>query len=197
MKAKTNAQKTVIIEKDEKIDLKTGEVTTVGADKLNKVIYKETRRPDGSLRIQQDFSNCPTMAEQHTAHLSDINYLMDRYKPDELAAYLAGRQHYRQEILGHDFSQEPDLQEAKNIIYQSRQEFEKLDDRIKHQFKNHLEFLKFIDNPANAQKMLDLGILTQRQIDNIIIPEPNQPNQQAVPPSPNTQNQSQSNTPKT
>lgn len=76
--------------------------------KLNEVIIVRTTRPDGSIREQQDFEFCPSMAEQHTAHLTDINYLIEKYKPDELAAYLAARTQYRQEIVGHDFSQEPD-----------------------------------------------------------------------------------------
>lgn len=132
--------------------------------KLNEVIVKETVRPNGSIRIQQDFSNCPTMAEQHTAHLTDINYLLKKYKPDEFAAYIAARTAYRTEILGHDFSQEPDLQEAKNIVLRSRQEFEALDENIRNQFPNHLEFLKFIDNPKNAEKMIQLGILKPQQV---------------------------------
>lgn len=137
--------------------------------KLNEVIYVETRRENGTLRIQQDFSNCPTLAEQHTAHLTNINYLMEKYKPDELAAYIAARAQYRQEILGHDFSQEPNLQEAKNIILRSRQEFDSLPDDIRLSFKNHLEFLKFIDNPENVDKMIKLGILTPKQVDNLQI----------------------------
>lgn len=132
--------------------------------KLNEVIIKETRRKDGSLRIQQDFSNCPTLAEQHTAHLSDINWLITKYKPDELAAYIAARSQHRQEILGHDFSQEPNLQDAKDQILRMRKAFDDLDPEIKNQFASHLEFLKFIDNPANQERMLKLGLLKKKDI---------------------------------
>lgn len=135
--------------------------------KLNEVIIIETKRPDGTVRIQQDFTNCPSLAEQHTAHLTNINYLMEKYQPDELARYLAERNSYRREILGHDFSQEPNLQEAKNIILRSKQEFEELPDEIRQSFSNHIEFLKFIDNPANAEKMLKLGILKPKQLETL------------------------------
>lgn len=155
----------------EKLNKKTGELEGAKFEKLNQVIIVETIRADGSRRIQQDFSNCPTMAEQHTAHLTNINYLMEKYKPDELAAYLAARNQYRQEILGHDFSSEPDLQEARNIMYNSRQQFEQLPDEIKSNFLNHVEFLKFIDNPDNVEKMVKMGIMTKRQIDDVKIPE--------------------------
>jgi len=155
------------LDSNQKLDMETGEIKTMNADLLNQVIIKTTVRKDGTLRIQQDFSNCPTLAEQHTAHLTDINYLIKTYKPDELAAYIAARNQYRQEIVGHDFSQELTLQEAKNVVYRSQKEFEELDPKIKDSFKNHLEFLKFIDNPANASKMLDMGILTKKQIENL------------------------------
>lgn len=140
--------------------------------KLNEVIIKETIRPDGSRRIQQDFEFCPSLAEQHTAHLTDINYLVEKYKPDELAAYIAARHQYRQEIVGYDFSKDFGLQEAKNVVYRSKQEFLALPDEVRNQFSNHLEFLKFVDNPSNAEKMIKLGLLTVRQVQDIRMDEP-------------------------
>lgn len=139
----------------------------ISEGKLNEVIIKTTIRPNGTVRIQQDFSNCPTLTEQHTAHMSDINYLIQKYKPDELAAYIAARAQHRQEILGHDFSLEPSLQDAKNTVYRMRTAFEELDPEIKNQFRNHVEFLKFIDNPANQEKMLKMGLLKKKQIENL------------------------------
>lgn len=134
---------------------------------LNKIITIRTIRENGSLRIQHDYSNCPTLAEQHTAHLTDINYLIEKHKPDELAAYIAARNQYRQEILGHDFSAEPSLQEAKNIVYRSQQAYKELPEEITRNFKNHVEFLKFIDNPANEEKMIKLGLMTRKQVADI------------------------------
>lgn len=132
--------------------------------KLNQKIVREFKRENGTVRIQEDYTFCPTMAEQHSAQLTDLNYLIKKYKPDELAAYMAARSQYRQEILGHDFSEEPSLQAAKNVVYKMKQAFESLDPEIKNQFKNHVEFLKFIDNPANAEKMKKLGLLTEAEI---------------------------------
>lgn len=152
----------------EAVNKETGEITE---GKLNEVITKTTKRSNGTLRVQHFYDYCPTMAEQHTAHLSDINYLIERHKPDELAAYIAARNTHRQEILNHDFSREPSLQDAKNIVYQSRKAFEELPEETRSQFKNHVEFLKFIDNPANADKMIKLGLLTPRQVEKLVIPE--------------------------
>lgn len=132
--------------------------------KLNEVIVREWRRPDGSLGRSTDYSFCPTLTEQHTAHLSDLNYLIDKYKPDELAAYLAARTQHRTEILGHDFSVEPELMDAKNTVYRMKKAFEELPEDIKMMFKNHIEFLKFIDNPDNQDKMIKLGLLKPLEI---------------------------------
>lgn len=153
----------------ENINLESGEITP--SEKFNEVIVKTTIRPNGTLRIQQDFSNCPSLAEQHTAHLTDINYLIERYKPDELAAYIAVRNQYRAEIIGHNFSNEPSLQDAKNVVYQSRQCFDSLSDELKGQFKNHVEFLKFLDNPNNANKLIKFGVITRDELNRLQIPD--------------------------
>lgn len=157
------------LKNEEAINFSTGEV--ILKQLLNVPIVHE-RFENNRRRISFDYSNCPTMAEQHTAHLTDINYLMEKYAPDELAAYLAARSSHRQEILGHDFSQEPSLQDSMNVVVQSRKAFDELPDDVKMHFKNHVEFLKFIDNPENTEKMIKLGILTKKEIEKIKIEEP-------------------------
>lgn len=151
----------------------TGEVMKIERPPLNTVLVHETIRKDGSRRIQQDFQFCPTMAEQHSAHETDINYLIRKHKPDELAAYLFARAAHRgrTEITGHDFSAEPDMQESLNVVARSRAAFFALPEHLQTQFKNHLEFLKFLDNPQNVEKMKKLGLLTQKQLDMLIIPD--------------------------
>lgn len=129
-----------------------------------------TRRPNGRLRVQQDFQFCPTMTEQHSAQMTDLNYLIEKYRPDELAQYIQAKNNMRREIIGHDFSKEPTLQEAKNVVYELRQNFEKLPDEIKNSFRNHVEFLKFIDNPQNQDKMIKLGLLKQKEIEKLVTP---------------------------
>lgn len=146
--------------------------------KLNEVINVITHGPRGRVRVQLDFSACPTMTEQHTSHLSDINYLMERYKPDELAAYIAAKASGRSPILGHDFSQEPDFQGARNITYRLQQSFEALPEEVRMHFRNHLEFLKFIDNPANQAKMEQLGLMTKKEIAENTTPTPTTPTTQ-------------------
>lgn len=154
----------------------------ISEGKLNEIIEKTRIRENGSLEISWDYSNCPTLTEQHTAHLSDLNYLIEKFKPDELSAYLAARSQYRHEILGHDFSIEPNYQEAQNMIYASKKAFLDLPDDIRTHFKNHLEFLKFIDNPDNKEKMIKMGILKEKQIQDITQPTPITPTATPTPP---------------
>lgn len=176
---------------NEKLNFETGEVETVPVEQLNQVIVVETRRPNGTVRRQLDFKNCPTLAEQHTAHLTNLNYLIDKYQPDELAAYLAARTQYRQEIVGHDFASEPSMQESMNVVYHSRKAFEALPENVRNQFRSHLEFLKFADNLSNAQKLVDLKVVTPEQLQNILIsdspltltPEPSAPEPTPTPDS--------------
>lgn len=135
--------------------------------KINELIIRETLRENGTLRYQLDYSNCPTMTEQHTAHLTDLNYLIKTLKPDELVAYMGQRAQYRQEILGHDFSVEPDKQSAMNTIYTLKKNYQKLMEdhpELNGLFKNHVEFLKYLDNPANQEKLLRMGVMTKEEI---------------------------------
>lgn len=151
---------------------------------FGKVIITETRRPDGTLKVSEDYSYCPSMAEQHNAHLTDINWLISKYRPDELAAYIAAKNASRVEIKGHDFSKEPDLQTGMNETYRLRQAFKNLPDDIKVQFQNHVEFLKFIDNPLNQQKMVKMGLLTKKQIAEVATEVPTTTKEEEKPKSP-------------
>lgn len=169
--------------KKESVNKTTGEI--IDTSLFNKIIVIEKRRPDGTLEISQDFQNCPSMAEQDTGHLSDVNYLVNTYQPDQLDAYLAHRASLRPAITGHDFSKEPDLTHAKNIAYNLKKSFDELDEDIKINFKNHVEFLKFIDNPQNAEKMLKLGLMTKREIQNNQT-KTNDPNEQKSNLTPNS-----------
>lgn len=132
---------------------------------LNEMKEIRSVRENGSLRIQKSFENCPSLADQHMAHLSNINWLIKRYTPDEVSQYLAARQ-VRPEIIGHDFSQEMSLQEAKNVVVKAKRVFSELPDEVRSLFASPLAFIKFIDNPQNADKLVKLGIVdAQRLVD--------------------------------
>lgn len=139
-------------------------------DQLDKVKVVISERPNGTRRVQQDFSNCINRTEQHAAAMTDLNYLVSKFRPDELTAYLAARAQYRREILGHDFSKEPSLQDAMNAVYRSKQNFEKLPEEVKRNFRSHLDFMKFIDSEQNAETLVRVGLLKPKQLEELRIP---------------------------
>jgi len=141
--------------------------------KLNELVHIITKRPNGSVRIQTDYRYAPSMTDQSQANETDLNYLIKKFKPDELGAYIAARGAKKQEIKSHDFSVEPSLTEARNITYKLKKAFDELPDNVKYSFRNHVEFLKFIENPNNQEKMVNLGLLTKTQIQQNTIPKPN------------------------
>lgn len=138
---------------------------------FGKMITHMVKRENGSIRVVYDFQNCISRTDPTGARDTDLNYLMERYQPDQLAMYIAARNQHRPEIKGHDFTREPDLQTAKNEVYRLKSEFEKLPEEIKNRFGTVDKFLKFIDNPANAEKLVELKLLTKKQIQKLE-PEP-------------------------
>lgn len=144
----------------------TGEV--MPAEDLNRVVVIESRRPNGTLRIQRNFDFCPSMAEQHSAQMTDLNFLIAKFKPDELAQYIAARSQGRSPIGEFvDLTNEPSLQDAKNVVYRARQAFLELPDEIKLQFRSPVEFYKHLDNPANQEKLIKLGLMKRKEIEEI------------------------------
>lgn len=113
----------------------------------------------GEYREQLDFSDCPSQTDQSQIHENNITKLMEKYAPDELAAYLAAKNHQRPEINNHDFAEEPELMYAMNTAYQIQSEFDKLPNHIKLLFRGKpAEFLKFCENPKNKKQLLAWGI---------------------------------------
>lgn len=139
---------------------------------FNKVIHVEVRRPDGSLRVAQDFSNCVSMTDQSRAHETDINYLMKRHQPDELAAYISARNINRKEILNHDFSQETDMAQSLTLVGKAKKVFEELPIELRSKFKNVVQFFQYLDNPGNEDKLIQFGLATKEQIAKLRAQEP-------------------------
>ena len=136
--------------------------------RFNEVIVIEERRPDGSLRVAYDFEFCPSLTDQTQAHMSDLNYLIAKFKPDELSAYMAARNSYRQEILGHDFSMEPELADAKAMVNAARNVMQMLPAEVLQQFHSPLDFLRYLDNPQNQEALIKAGILTRKDIKPVV-----------------------------
>lgn len=162
-KTKTHTEILLDINEKQKTDFKKVH-PKIDPSLFGQAIVNEYVRENGTVAVEIDYQYCPSLTEQHTAHLTDINYLMETYQPDEVANYILARSQYRREIQNHDFSVEPSLQESMNIAYKLSQDFEQLPDIVKHRFRTPLDYIKFIDNPKNAELMLAMGLLTPQQI---------------------------------
>lgn len=121
------------------------------------------KRPNGSKRIIQWGRHLPSLTEQHHKEVNDINILMSKYTPDEVAQILIAKGMNKQEILGHDFSLEPNLQEAKNQVYNIKKYFNELPDHIKRNFASAKEFLLFCDDKQNIEQLRQWGLAKKQE----------------------------------
>lgn len=113
----------------------------------------------GRYEIQQCFKDVPSMTDQAGINENNLNHLMQKYKPDELALFLHAKNGHKKPLLDHDFSLEPDLQTAKNIAYAITEDFKNLPLNIQQMFGfKPTEFLAFADNPQNEKQLEAWGL---------------------------------------
>lgn len=129
------------------------------------------------IRVQQDFTGMPSLTDQSQIDENNIGKLMQKYTPDELQAYILARTAGKREIVGHDFSQEPSLQEAKNIAYRISEEFKALPQYIRKEFDTPTEYLMFCSNPQNTPQLEAWGLAKKKEE---VVPK----EEPLVPPSP-------------
>lgn len=120
-------------------------------------------------RIITDYTNTVSRTDQHTLYANDLNELVKRYTVDELSMYIATKSIGKTPITGHDFSSEPSKQDAMNEVKRLKDAFEQLPTEVKQQFSGPLDFIKFVDDPKNMQRMISLGLMTEK------LPEQPQP----------------------
>lgn len=147
------------LHKGSKINKETGEITP------NVHQIKKIKRKNGTTRIIQDFSECVSLTEMHGSHSNDPNYLVERYAPDDLSLYLRAREAQNFMINGHDFTREPDAQEAMNEVYRLKQSFLKLPEKTQKLFdRDFVKFMKFIDDPKTTlDELVELGLATPKE----------------------------------
>jgi len=91
----------------------------------------------------------------------DINVLMRKYqKSGRLPNYI------KQNPVFGDFSKSSDLMSAMQIVEKASLQFKLLDIDLRKKF-NHdpLEFLRFVEDPANVQEMIDLGLAVAKPVE--------------------------------
>lgn len=97
--------------------------------------------PQRSLAIQSERDNC------------DVNLIVDRFQKTGVLPTMNKTPQYG------DFSQLPDYQESLNTVIAAQKAFMTLDARIRKQFDNNpAEFLDFVDDPKNGDKLIEWGL---------------------------------------
>lgn len=120
-------------------------------------------------KVVLDCSNDDPIVEQSHKNEVNINNIIKRHGMDLIAktALLQTPEYTFDELPNNDF------QEAMLIVTKAQETFEAMPSQLRKQFNNNpAEFMDFIHNPDNQDKMVDMG-LAQR-------PDPVQPIQVEV-----------------
>lgn len=114
-----------------------------------------------SKRVQKVFSK-PSKTKQSFKDECDINKIMKRFKKIMGAEYLNRYQGYVGGEFG-DFSMVGDYRSAIEQVNRAKEVFGALPSKVRARFSNDpAEFLDFVQNPANADEMVSLGLATKR-----------------------------------
>lgn len=102
----------------------------------------------------------PSLTKQSLSEEMDINNIMARYtKTGTLPDLIKENPSYG------DFSAPLDYQESMQIVLKAQEQFDALDARVRDRFHNDAsEFLTYVEDPQNAQGLIDLGLATKREI---------------------------------
>lgn len=100
-----------------------------------------------------DCSNDPLLTVQDMAEECDVNAIVARFEKTGLLPQAVGSP-----IFG-DFSSPIDYQTAQNVFIEADKAFMALPAKVRKEFDNSaLKFLEFVDDPANADKLVEMGL---------------------------------------
>jgi len=104
------------------------------------------------MRIQKKFTQA-TLAQQHAKDEVDINNIMKRYRKTGIIDHVAKHQGSYGEHDGIDYHS------SMNIIRKADEMFLELPSQVRKEFGNDpAEFLDFVDNSANIERLSEMGL---------------------------------------
>lgn len=104
--------------------------------------------PEPVLTVQSEINNC------------DINVLVERFAKSGVIP----NGNAIQGIYG-DFADVPTYQESMNVVIAAQNAFMSLDAKVRKEFDNDpSKFLAFVDDPANAQALIDMGLREKPEV---------------------------------
>lgn len=102
-----------------------------------------------------DCSNDPVITEQSHKEEVDINNIVKRHGMDLIAQVAA----MQSPLFTFDELPHNDFQEAMNIIAKAQNSFDSMPSALRKQFDNNPgKFLDFVQNPDNADKLVEMGL---------------------------------------
>lgn len=92
--------------------------------------------------------------EQHHKNECDVNQIIKKYDRTGLIMHVSNFEHKFGDMTGDDFKK------AQDMIANAKSSFESLPSNIRKEFKNDpSELLKFMENPGNRDKAIELGLI--------------------------------------
>lgn len=107
-------------------------------------------------RVVIDCSNDETKTEQSHKDEVDINAIVRRHGMDMIAK--------TSKVVALEYDENPDnnFEETMNMIAKAQSSFESLPHQVRKEFDNNpARFMDFVQNPNNADRMIELGLASK------------------------------------
>lgn len=106
-----------------------------------------------------DCSLDPGQTKQEFKQECDINVIMSQYMKTGLAPGAASVGEYG------DYAEAPDYFEAQNVVKAAEEQFSRLPSAVRDEFRNDAAaFLAFVHDEKNADRAVELGLLTPEAV---------------------------------
>lgn len=114
----------------------------------------------GRIRVPHYHSTQPSRTRQEFKDECDINRIMANYQ------ITGAINHFSKYSSSYGDFSACDFQEAQNLVIRARKMFDELPNNVKAHVSTPEGFLAFVQNPANAEKMAELGLRPREDLSN-------------------------------
>lgn len=115
-------------------------------------------RENGTVRVATYFDE-PSLTDQQFKDDTDVNIILQKYMKNGMQIPPLTGQYL-------DLTELPDFQEAQLIVLKGQEAFMSLDAKVRLRFNNDpAAMLRFLDDPANADEAVQLGLITKHDVD--------------------------------
>lgn len=147
-----------------------------------KVVTPRKKGAKSPRRVQVDFSKAPSRAKQEFKKECDINNILAKFRRTGAITHL--RRHAPQFGIANGVT----FAEAARVVAEGNSMYTELPSHIKSQFKGPQDFLEFVSNPENEDKVRELFgvdpaevIAEKEESDKGVSPPPEEPSATAEP----------------